>query len=518
MAQQEQTQGAPLPDPFTLIWRWLNSLPIAIGVMLALAILSALGTVIPQEHLAQPPAGMNFDQMLIERFGDMRAGLVKTLGLHHIYFTWYFFVLLVWLSISAVVCNYTRWKRTMRLWRMPADNQPRHFAGKRALSSENASVEQVDALLGELKDRRFRVRKVHENGVLQVYADQGFWKLWGLMLLHVAVLVLIFGGVYGKIVGVEGMVALADGEEKTVAMSLAEHKHPFVQPLLRNVAPLEYRLSQDHFRIDYDKKIALPEMITEHVPPDLQDYYRYFVKDYVSDLTVESLRTGQVREQQVTVNHPLIVDKLNIYQSSYQQRGYLLVEIDGEEREYVIPPGGALLVAADGCFVESMGAWFSLAPDDNFVAASPASPAEGVMVVCEQVKAGDLYVGGESQGFLGPLTIITTAFSGGMGPRQIITPDQSAELLLGGGTVAKVRMSPRVDNTSIFSYKRDPGIPILYLGWIAMIIGITLALYIPYSQVRLRVEDGRAALRISGAGGKPDAPLRRRLHDILCPS
>ena len=87
MAQQEQTQGAPLPDPFTLLWRWLNSLPIAIGVMLALAVLSALGTVIPQEHLAQPPAGMTFDAMLIERFGTARAGLVKTLGLHHIYFT-----------------------------------------------------------------------------------------------------------------------------------------------------------------------------------------------------------------------------------------------------------------------------------------------------------------------------------------------------------------------------------------------------------------------------------------------
>src|SRR5689334_8895564 len=90
-----------IPGPFDLLWRWLNSLPVAIMVMLALAILSAIGTMIPQAHLYDPGAnnGLPFEQFLQQRYGAGRAGLISFLGWQQVYFTWYYFALMLWLSV-----------------------------------------------------------------------------------------------------------------------------------------------------------------------------------------------------------------------------------------------------------------------------------------------------------------------------------------------------------------------------------------------------------------------------------
>lgn len=512
------TTKAPLPDPFTLIWRWLNSLPIAIGVMLALAVLSALGTVIPQEHLAQPPMGQTFEAMLSERFGGRQLSLIMGLGLHHIYFTWYFFLLLLWVSVSAIACNITRFKKTISLRRNPPLAGEDGFThSKHAVTTEEVAPGTVAAIVDELKKRHFRVRVQQHEGAQYLYADQGFTKLWGLMLLHLAILILLAGGIYGKVFGVEGMIALADGEQKTLSLDIAKNKHPFVTPLLRNLPAREYNLSQDRFRIDYDRKIELPAMIAEHVQPEIQDYYRYFVKQYVSNLKAEALQTSEVVETEVSVNHPLVVDKLNFYQSSYRQRGYIEVAIDGETKTYEVVPEQPMMVTRDGCYLKSMGAWFSLDPADNYAAVSADKANSPQVFMCERVIGGDLYVGGEHTGFLGPMTIARLGGSTGAGlfHSQIISPEQPLTLTLADGSTATVRMSTRIDNTSIFSYKRDPGIPVLYFGWIAMIVGITLALYIPFTQVRLRVAENRGAMLVTGARSRLNGTLKRQLRAIL---
>ena len=57
--------------------------------------------------------------------------------------------------------------------------------------------------------------------------------------------------------------------------------------------------------------------------------------------------------------------------------------------------------------------------------------------------------------------------------------------------------------------------PMLYLGWILMIIGIGVALYVPFHKVNVRVEDGQAMLLVSGARGGGLKGLKKRIHAIL---
>jgi len=86
--------------------------------------------------------------------------------LDRIYFTPYFFLLLLWLCVSAVVCNITRLRRTVRLWNKPpvvrtAANLQAH---KEAV---NASLKGPDALergVEELRHRRFRLQRLEKDG------------------------------------------------------------------------------------------------------------------------------------------------------------------------------------------------------------------------------------------------------------------------------------------------------------------------------------------------------------------
>ena len=498
MSATTQHEPRPTPGPLEFIWSWLNSLPIAITVMLVLAVLSALGTVIPQEHLAQPPMGMTMEQMYIERFGQLRYQIINALGLNRVYFTPYFFALMLWLSLSALVCNITRLRRTVNLWmRPPVQRGAGYFkADKRSRQSASVPRGAVEQVVGELKHARFRVHHMKEDGVDYVYADRGFIKRWGMVALHLSVLVLLFGGIYGKALGVEGMIRLADGEKQELVLNLAKNKYPLVKPLLEKLAPLTYQLDQGTFRIDYDKMIEVPGELAD-VPTELQDYYLYFVKDFVSTLTVE--HNGKIKSQEVKVNHPLILDKLVLYQSGYQQLGYLSVEMNGKTKEYPVTPGDWFVLTADG-------------------PADPGSAMSGVEEAfsLEAVKAGDLYIGGKKTGYLGPLAI---AHRGSMATGEtldsvLLSPDEGLVTRI-DGLPATVRMSRKVDNYSDFSYKRDPGIPVLYLGWIVMILGITLALYIPFAQVWVRVEGASGQLLVAGTSSSDDAPLPRRLHGIL---
>lgn len=487
--------------PFNFLWKWLNNLPIAIYVMLLLAALNALGTVLPQEHLVGGMSELPIDQQYIQKFGEQRWEVIRMLGLHHIYFTPVFFIALLWLCISATICNITRYKRTMREWKTPAvDRGPGFFkSNKRSLEIAQPATGSAAQIVGLLHDKGFRVVESTEvEGVHSIYADRGFIQRWGMMVLHVAVLVLLFGGIYGSIFGNKGNVRMGDGEAKTLTLNLAQGKHPLVRWFLEKAPERSYQLKQDKFRIDYGRKLVLPTVLQndKEFSEVYQEYSRFFVKDFVSNLTAE--RNSVSKTQEVIVNHPLVIDKLMLFQSGYEQNGYISYELDGKPVEELVPSDMWLCLTSNGLArAESLGN-----TDKVFL--------------LEKVKAGDLYIDGENTGYLGPMTIAHVQnVMVDAPPQQIMLDTEQGFALSLDGQQVEVRLSPRIQNFSIFSYKRDPGMPVLYLGWILMIIGIGVALYVPFNKVHIRIEPQQAMFLLGGVRGGGLKGLKREIHAIL---
>ena len=72
-----------------------------VTLAMAMALLAALGTIIPQWHMLQGD-DMAKAQVYIQKFGESKYHLINALGLNRIYFTGYFFLLMLWLAVSAI--------------------------------------------------------------------------------------------------------------------------------------------------------------------------------------------------------------------------------------------------------------------------------------------------------------------------------------------------------------------------------------------------------------------------------
>jgi hypothetical protein len=303
-------------------------------------------------------------------------------------------------------------------------------------------------------------------------------------------------------VNVQGMIDLADGEEKTLTLDLAADKHALVRPLLANLPLLEYKLQQGEFRIDWEKRIVMPSWVKERSAAE-QEYEEYFVDDYVSNLSVEVLRTGESKSREVEVNHPLVIDRLALFQSSYIQVGHVDISLGGRSTEMEFPAQTWLVLTPAGL----------VSPEQAIASGMPFS---NEALYFEPIKGGKLYKGKEVAGEFGPLTLVRRADiqAGGDLAPVIIDTERALELMVGGQS-ASLRISPRIDNISVFSYKRDPGMPVMYLGWVLMILGTAFALYTPFTQVWLRHDPEGSALLILGRGSQKSSPLMLRLHAIL---
>jgi len=480
-------QKNELPEPINTLWTWLNSLPIAVGVIIVLTILSAIGTVIPQEHLAQPPMGMTFDGMLIERFGAQRYELIQKLGLTHIYFTPYFFALMLWLSVSAAVCTTRRIKTTIKQFNAPRVQHSRKFFAnnKQAVVIEQTGSDAEQQLTSHLSKTGFRTKLEQEEGVTHIYADKGYIQRWAVAAIHVSVIILILGGVYGKIFGTEGYIRMPDGETKILTLDFSKGKHRIVKPLVDRIPKQSYELKQKEFRIDYDQRIR--DENQSHMPEDAQFFERHFVKQFISELTIS--RDGQSVKREVSVNHPIRLGKLVMYQSGYQQLGYMSVTREGEENEYPLPTNMPFVVTADGPV--------------RWEQAQAAGITSGRIFHTRSVKGGDLYIGGELSGVIGPMCLLEVMKREGTdvsSQMHLITPDKAYEEVIDGVPLS-IKMSTRMDNFSDFSYKLDPGIPVLYFGWILLTVGIFASMYIGFTRAWFRIEAGRVFMLSSGRGG-----------------
>ena len=457
----------------------LNSLPTAIIAILILALLAAIGTLIPQESMGVTHADY------VAKFGERKYHLLKSLGFTNIYNTVYFNIVFLWVAVSSIVCSVSRLRRTLRLWLRPTHGYSHRFFTARREPGRlyrEGIPDSPEELQEQLKRAGFRTHLLRDaDGSASIYADRGFIRKWASVVFHFAFILILVGGVIGRVFGFEGMVAVPDGGTSTVTVRLVDNKAPLVRWLVAGVHPFHYELNLRKFDIEYDQHLQPSEYLTGLAAsePALREYLRYYVKDYVSDLTVRS--HGNERRKLVKVNHPLKIGGTSFYQTSYVQEGYLLVSCDGSEAAYPVRAGAAYQVWRDGRLHEISE--FGPSPTGSEILYHPQTQG-GTF----PVKAGPLYRAGVREGELKPIGLFEILPADSTDSRyELLNTTDWLQLHLPGHKL-RVRMASRVDSTSVFQYRHDPGVGVVFFGWIVLIIGIVLTMYVPFVQVHLRWE------------------------------
>jgi len=173
-------------DIIDRLTRTFSSLRLAVVLLIVMAVVSVFGTLTPQD---QEPA------VYIANYGNLGYSLLKFSGLIDLYHSIGFKILTSLLTLNISVCTYRRMKGVIRLTFSPrVEREP---GAIRSLRINNTLPEpsQAHVLKRVMSDKGYRVLESGNN----IFGDKGRFGLWGDMVSHASILLIIVGAFIGSL-------------------------------------------------------------------------------------------------------------------------------------------------------------------------------------------------------------------------------------------------------------------------------------------------------------------------------
>ena len=262
----------------------LADLRLAIVLLLAIAVFSISGTVIEQgQSLEFYQTNYPEDPAL---FGFLSWKVLLTIGLDHVYRTWWFLALLILFGTSLTACTFTRqFPALFAARRWSFYTQPRQFE-KLALSTEleQASLAMLKPFLASKRYRLFQ-----EGDTL--YARKGIVGRIGPIVVHASMLIILLGAIWGAMTGFLAQEMVPSGQTFQI-------QHIFdAGPWAEAQIPKDWSVRVNRFWIDYT-----PEGV---------------IDQFYSDLSVLDAQGQEVDRKTIHVNQPLRYHNVTLYQADW---------------------------------------------------------------------------------------------------------------------------------------------------------------------------------------------------------
>jgi cytochrome c biogenesis protein len=326
----------------------LADLRLAIALLLAIALFSISGTVIEQgETLAFYQANYPEHPAL---FGFLSWKVILTLGLDHVYRTWWFLALLILFGASLTACTFTRQIPTLNTaqnWQFY--RKPRQFE-KLALSTElsTGSLEQLETALHQKRYKLFR-----DGNAL--YARKGIIGRMGPILVHASMLLILVGAIWGSLTGFAAQEMVPSGSAFYI-------EHIFdAGPWAANQIPKDWSVRVNRFWIDYTTDGSIDQ--------------------FYSDLSVLDQEGQPVDQKTIFVNEPLRYRGVTFYQADW---GISAIRIHLNHSPVLELPMAQLDTGGQG---RLWGTWIPTRPDLS----------EGVSVLAKDLQGTVLIYDNEGQ-------------------------------------------------------------------------------------------------------------------------
>ena len=264
-----------------IIWKFFTSIKLTVALLLTLAATSIVGTLIPQN---EDPAAY------VQAYGEFVFRLFSTLGIFDMYHSWWFQSLLLLLTANIVVCSIDRLSATRNILfvKKPSFRVSRFRSFKNQETfDDDRSPEQLRKRFLPYFERAFRHSHLENTDKgFCIFGEKGRWTRFGVYTVHLSVVLLLIGGLIGSIFGFDGFVNIPEGEAVTSIRLGNSGK----------TLPLDFELRCDDFNVSF--------------------YESGMPKEYRSSLTI--LEDGKpVLRKEIIVNDPLRYKGVSMYQSSY---------------------------------------------------------------------------------------------------------------------------------------------------------------------------------------------------------
>jgi cytochrome c biogenesis protein len=441
------------------VWKFFESVKLAIVLFIILALVSILGTLIPQGRSAAEYAA---------RYGGL-SGLFVKLQLTDLYHSAWFVALLFLFALNTIVCTIGRLGPKLRRAFKPsleADEknlQAMKVKGRVRISRPlPEAAEQVRAALAA---RHYRLRTAGAGPRLTGLAQKRRLGFFGSDTVHVGLLIILAGGV------ISGLTSRRSDLDLRVGQTAA-------------VPHAAFQVRLDKFETEY--------------------YPQGEVKAWKSTVTVVE-NGADVLTRIVEVNHPLTYKRFSFYQTSY---GW---DWDNPRLEVQVkkPADAAYLKALTLKVGERLAVDD---PDFTHIAVRQFVPdfviGEGNQIQTRSMEPNN------------PAALIEVwkgeerVYSGWSFAKY---PDFGEGHKVGQSSLSFILKNYEASQYSVLQAAKDPGVGLIWIGCIVMTAGFFLAFYWPPREVRIVLEEaqGRTEAVLGGIASKGREAFQAEFESLI---
>ncbi|ABM76415.1 putative c-type cytochrome biogenesis protein Ccs1 [Prochlorococcus marinus str. NATL1A] len=273
------------------VLNWLSSLKIAILLLLLIAISCAAGTLIPQQESNQ----FYYDNFNKNPFlGIINANILLLFEFDHVYTSFWFLFLLIWLGLALSVCSFRRQlpilKSALNWIDYKSPRQIAKLSVAQTIVTNNCS-ESLEKIKLNLKKQGWNVKETDGR----IAARQGVIGRLGPILIHLGMILLMIGATYGSLNG------------KTIEKFLAPGRSI---DLLNNNEEKGLTIELQKFQIERD-------------PQGRAEQYKSIVN------VIEP--NGSNESKEISVNYPLRYKGLTLYQADWSLAA-ITIQIDNSPK------------------------------------------------------------------------------------------------------------------------------------------------------------------------------------------
>ncbi|UFS72688.1 cytochrome c biogenesis protein ResB [Geomonas sp. RF6] len=435
------------------LWDFFCSLRLSIFLLIGLAIVSIIGTVIPQ---GPPPAEY------LATISDTKLRLYTSLGFFDMYHSWWFILLLYLLTVNLICCSIKRLPRVWKIISEPVlvmdEKYERTLTQVKHLKMQGGAAQLKDRLVAKLSSE-FAAPVVTEHGnEYHLFAQKNAWCRLGVYVVHFSIIFVFIGALLGSFFGYKAYVNIPEGG----AISKVEKRSG-------EAVDLGFAVRCEKFSVEF--------------------YDTGAPKEFKSILTV--LENGQpvngYKDVPIVVNRPLTYKGITFYQSSYgpsnegatyhltvrDRKGGAATPLTVRQGERVSLPGGAQL---------------------------------SVMEATQDVRPF-------MKDFDGPGAQVEFTPAGGAPQSFVILGEQyeSFNAQHGGDLVLTFAGMEQKYYTGL-QVAKDPGVLVVWFGCFLMVIGICMAFFMSHKRVWIRVSEHGVA--VGGSASKNQAGFELSFDEL----
>jgi cytochrome c biogenesis protein len=439
-------------NPVNGLWKFFASVKLTVTLLLVLAVTSVIGTVIPQN---EDPAAY------FHEYGEFLYKIFSLLNIFDMYHSWWFQFLIFFLAINIIVCSIERLSST---WKTVFTKTPSFDIERfrNSFKDEFSGVQTPDELKSSFMtviSKHFGYSKIEETdkGFI-IFAEKGRLTRLGVYAVHLSVILLLIGGLTGSFFGFDGSVNIPEGESVN-------------RVFLRNTGE--------------EKLLGFEIKCVEF---DVSFYESGAPREYLSKIVI--IENGiPVVKKDIIVNDPLRYKGINIFQSSYGKVRPKKAELNFTNRE----TGMIYRKKAE------IGEEIDL-PE-----------ARGKLVIKEYTNSFNFRGHNLGEAFLGILTPPDGE------PAELVIPLNfpSFDKMRKDELIISAESAGQGFYTGL-QVTSDPGVPIVYTGFILMIIGCYVAFFMSHQRLCVEVvkKGGKSRVMIAGIANKNKMGMQARILSI----